>query len=38
MKRNQPGDKEQARKLLKQVSDNDLDEKKTADQWLDKKW
>ena len=38
MKRNHPGDKEQARKLLKQVSDNDLDGKKTADQWLDKKW
>lgn len=38
MKRNQPGDKEEARRLLKKVSDNDLEGKETADQWLSKKW
>jgi len=38
MKRNQPGDKEEAKRLLKQVVNNDLDGKETADQWLKKKW
>jgi tetratricopeptide (TPR) repeat protein len=38
LKRNQPGDKQQARQLLQQVVDNDLEEKETAKQWLDKKW
>jgi tetratricopeptide (TPR) repeat protein len=38
MKRNQPGDKDKARKMLREVSDNDLQEKETADQWLNKKW
>ena len=38
MKRNQPGDKEEAKRLLKQVSDNNLAEKETADQWLNKRW
>ena len=38
MKRNQPGDKEEAKRLLKEVSDNNLAEKETADQWLNKKW
>jgi len=38
MKRNKPGDREQARKLLNVVSKNDLDEKETADRWLNKKW
>jgi tetratricopeptide (TPR) repeat protein len=37
MKRNQPGDKQQARRLLQQVIDNDLEGKETAQQWL-KKW
>jgi tetratricopeptide (TPR) repeat protein len=38
MKRNQPDDKEEAKRLLKQVVDNDLDGKETAEQWLNKKW
>jgi tetratricopeptide (TPR) repeat protein len=38
MKRNQRGDKEEAKRLLKQVSDSDLEGKETADQWLNKKW
>jgi tetratricopeptide (TPR) repeat protein len=38
LKRNQPGDKKQARQLLQQVVDNDLEEKETARQWLKKKW
>jgi len=38
MKRNQPGDKQQARQLLHQIIDNDLAEKETAQQWLAKKW
>jgi tetratricopeptide (TPR) repeat protein len=38
MKRNQPGDKQQARRLLEQVSKNDLEEKETAQLWLKKKW
>ncbi len=36
MKRNQPGDKQQARQLLQQVVQNDLEEKETAQQWLKK--
>jgi tetratricopeptide (TPR) repeat protein len=38
LKRNQPGDKQQARQLLQQVVDNDLKGKETAQHWLDKKW
>ena len=38
MKRNHPGDKEEAKRLLKQVSDSDLEGKETANQWLNKKW
>jgi len=36
LKRNQAGDKQQAQKLLKQVVDNDLEGKETAQQWLKK--
>jgi tetratricopeptide (TPR) repeat protein len=38
LKRNQPGDKQQARQLLQQVVANDLKGKETAQQWLEKKW
>lgn len=38
LKRNHPGDKQQARQLLQQVVDNDLKGKEIAEQWLDKKW
>lgn len=37
MKRNQPGDKQQAKALLQQVVDEDLDEKEVAREWL-RKW
>lgn len=37
MKRDRPNDKQEARRLLEQVIKNDLEEKKTAQQWL-KKW
>ncbi len=37
LKRNQPGDKQQAKLLLEQVVQNDLDGKETAQEWL-KKW
>jgi len=36
LKRNQPGDKQQAEQLLRQVVDRDLDEKETAQRWLKK--
>jgi tetratricopeptide (TPR) repeat protein len=36
MKRNQPGDKQQARQLLKQVVKLHLEYEETAQQWLDK--
>jgi tetratricopeptide (TPR) repeat protein len=36
MKRNQPGDKQIARRLLMQVRDNGLEGKETAKQWLKK--
>ena len=36
MKRNQPGDKQTAKQLLKQVVDDDLEGKETARQWLRK--
>jgi len=36
MKRNRPGDKLEAKQLLKQVEQNDLEGKKTAKQWLNK--
>ncbi len=36
MKRNQPGDKQQAKQLLQQVVANDLEGKETAQQWLKK--
>jgi len=36
LKRNQHGDKQQARQLLKQVDENELEEKQTARQWLKK--
>ena len=35
MKRNQSGDKQQARLLLKKVKDHDLDGKETAEKWLE---
>ena len=38
MKRNRPGDKEQARKMLQQIDSNDLYGKETAHEWLNKKW
>jgi tetratricopeptide (TPR) repeat protein len=38
MKRNQTGDKRQARQLLQEVVDNDLEGKEASQQWLDKKW
>ncbi len=38
MKRNQPGDKQLARQLLKQIVQNDLEGKETAEQLLKKKW
>ena len=38
LKRNHTGDKQQARQLLRRVVDEDLDGKKTAEQWLDKTW
>ena len=37
MKRNQPGDLQVAKQLLKEVVDNDLEEKETAEEWL-RKW
>jgi tetratricopeptide (TPR) repeat protein len=37
VKRNQPGDLDEAKNLLQQVVSNDLAEKKTAEEWL-KKW
>lgn len=37
IKRNQPGDMETAKQLLKQVVENDLEEKEEAEKWL-KKW
>lgn len=37
IERNQPGDKEKARKLLELVVSNNLDEKETAEKWL-KNW
>ncbi|HSZ87068.1 MAG TPA: tetratricopeptide repeat protein [Puia sp.] len=37
MERNNAGDKEQAKELLQQIIQNNLDEKETAEQWL-KKW
>jgi tetratricopeptide (TPR) repeat protein len=36
LKRNHPGDKQRAQKLLQQVVDNDLEGKETAQQWLKK--
>jgi tetratricopeptide (TPR) repeat protein len=38
MKRNNAGDKEQAKELLQQIIQNNLDEKETAEKWLKKKW
>jgi tetratricopeptide (TPR) repeat protein len=38
MKRNQRGDKEQAKRLLKEVVDNHLDNEEEARLWLNKKW
>jgi tetratricopeptide (TPR) repeat protein len=38
MKRNLPGDDQKARLLLQEVVENDLHEKETAKEWLDKKW
>jgi tetratricopeptide (TPR) repeat protein len=38
MKRNNAGDKEQAKELLRQIIQNNLDEKETAAEWLKKKW
>lgn len=38
MKRNRPGDREQARQLLQQIVTNDLEGKETAQDWLNKKW
>jgi len=38
MKRNQPGDKQQARQLLQRIIDNDLAVKEIARQWLAEKW
>ncbi len=38
MKRNQPGDKQQARQLLQQVAEQHLEYEETAQQWLLKKW
>jgi tetratricopeptide (TPR) repeat protein len=37
MKRNRPGDSENAKQLLREVVENDLEEKKVAEEWL-KKW
>jgi len=36
MKRNGPGDEQKARQYLQRVVDQDLGEKETALQWLDK--
>jgi tetratricopeptide repeat protein len=38
MKRNWPGDKEEAKRLLKEVVDNHLDNEEEARHWLNKKW
>ena len=38
MKRNQPGDKQQARQLLQQVVELHLENEEIAQQWLLKKW
>jgi tetratricopeptide (TPR) repeat protein len=38
MKRNRPGDKEEAKRLLKEVVDNHLDNEEEARHWLNKKW
>jgi tetratricopeptide (TPR) repeat protein len=38
MKRNQPGDKQKARELLKEVRDQGLEGEKFARQWLNKRW
>ncbi|HLY71694.1 MAG TPA: hypothetical protein VKR53_18300 [Puia sp.] len=38
MERNNAGDKEQAKELLHQIIQNNLDEKETAAEWLKKKW
>jgi tetratricopeptide (TPR) repeat protein len=38
MKRNQQGDKQKARELLKEVRDQGLEGQKFASQWLNKKW
>jgi len=38
MKRNRPGDKDQARQMLQQIVNNDLAGKETAQEWLKKKW
>jgi tetratricopeptide (TPR) repeat protein len=38
MKRNNAGDKEQAKELLQQIIQNNLEGKETAEDWLKKKW
>jgi tetratricopeptide (TPR) repeat protein len=38
LKRNAPGDKQEARQLLQQVVDQHLDGEETARQWIAKKW
>ncbi|SRR5579871_4317542 len=38
MERNHAGDAEQAKALLRQVVQNNLDGKETAEEWLSKKW
>ena len=38
LKRNQPGDKQQARQLLQQVVEQHLKYEEIAQQWLEKKW
>jgi tetratricopeptide (TPR) repeat protein len=38
MERNQTGDKQKARELLKEVRDQGLEGEKYARQWLNKKW
>jgi tetratricopeptide (TPR) repeat protein len=38
LKRNQPGDKQQARQLLRQVVEQHLKYEEIAQQWLEKKW
>jgi len=38
LKRNQPGDKQQARQLLQQVVEGNLQYEEIAQQWLERKW